>query len=103
HLWYQPSLAGGTSGVDGWFRLTGLPAEPIRLSVWAEGYDSDDIDIDLTADEGTTEGTTEVVLAREDTVDFHGHVLAPDGTPVEGASVTVAGHRGISSARDGSF
>jgi protocatechuate 3,4-dioxygenase beta subunit len=99
--WTGRSSQESRSGPDGSFRLAGVDAGTLRISATAERFEDDLIEIEVAAGGATAD----IVLQPdedEESVEVHGRVLGPDGSPVEGALVSVGG-RSVSSERDGAF
>jgi hypothetical protein len=88
-----------TTGGDGSFRLKDVAPGRASISASAPGYGPAEVRGLTVSERGLT--GVELVLAPEATVD--GQVTGPDGAPVAGATVTVAGSAGTpaTAATDG--
>ncbi|HYU34499.1 MAG TPA: carboxypeptidase-like regulatory domain-containing protein [Thermoanaerobaculia bacterium] len=92
--WYElrASAPGSLEGV----------VEGIRLDAGMAGEEQEIRLGRLEADEGETADAVPEPKEDEDAIEVHGRILGPDGSPVEGALVSVA-EQSVSSERDGAF
>ncbi len=76
-----------TTREDGTYELNTVPAGPRTLEVTAPGFNTRQVQVDVVPDQVKTENVTLLPLNGT----LRGYVLARDGLPIAGATVTVKG------------